>query len=298
MALILLVFAGNALALDRYVWDSHHTVVGEVKKHVISENETLLDIARWYDLGYNQIILANPKYDPWIPPPGKEAVIPTQYVLPSVKTGLVVNLAEMRLYFFTREGNKKIVYTAPIGIGTDGKLTELGIYTIVRKRKNPPWHVPESIRKEEPDLPEVVPPGPNNPLGTRALYLSRGSYMIHGTNKPWGIGRRVSHGCMRLYPEDIEALYPLVPVGTPVTVIYEPYKLGVKDNKIYLQVFPDFENKVASSFAEIMRLANILKKEQGGKIILYWMEIRKYLENKDGIPHIVGEIRGIPPAKN
>ncbi|WP_245540422.1 L,D-transpeptidase family protein [Thermodesulfatator atlanticus] len=284
------------LALERFEWSPDQTVVGELKSHVVGEKDTLLDIARWYDLGYNQISLANPKIDPWIPPKGKKVLIPSEYVLPSIKSGLVVNLAEMRLYFFRNEGGKNVVYTAPIGVGVDGKLTDLGVYTIIRKRKNPAWHVPKSIKEEEPDLPDVVPPGPDNPLGTRALYLSRGAYMIHGTNKPWGIGRRVSHGCMRLYPEDIEALYPLVPVGTPVFIIYEPFKLGIKDGKIYLQAFPDFENKVPSPFEEIMRLANKLKENKRAKVILYWADVRQVLEKKDGIPYLVGEIKEIRDA--
>ncbi|NPB09256.1 MAG: L,D-transpeptidase family protein, partial [Thermodesulfobacteria bacterium] len=220
IAVLLLCFwfflAAKVQALERFIWAPDHSVVGKLLTHVVARGETLLDIARWYDLGYNQIILANPDIDPWIPPEGTEILIPACYVLPEKKSGIVVNLAEMRLYFFRRELDQRVVYTAPIGVGVEGKLTELGVYTIIRKKKNPAWHVPKSIREEDPTLPEVVPPGPENPLGAFALYLSRGAYAIHGTNRPWGIGRRVSHGCIRLYPEDIEALFPLVPIGTPV----------------------------------------------------------------------------------
>ncbi len=278
-------------ALERYEWSLQEMVVGRLKWHVVSEGETLLDIARWYDLGYNHIVLANPGIDPWLPPVGKKVLIPSEFVLPEPKTGLVVNLAEMRLYFFRREGPKKIVYTAPIGVGTEGKLTTLGVYSIIRKKKNPSWHVPKSIREEDPSLPPVVPPGPENPLGKYALYLSRGSYAIHGTNKPWGIGRRVSHGCIRMYPEDIEALYPLVPVGTPVFIIYQPYKLGIRGEKIFLQAFPDFEEKISQPFQDILRQVQKFSRQTGLKLHIYWMEAQKVLKDKKGVPSPVGEVR-------
>jgi L,D-transpeptidase ErfK/SrfK len=286
-----LCWFSGALALERYSWAPDSTVVGKLKKHVVSKGETLLDIARWYDLGYQQIVLANPGVDPWIPPEGKEILIPSQQVLPEKKNGLVVNLAEMRLYFFRRERGQRVVYTAPIGVGVEGKLTELGTYTVIRKKKHPSWHVPKSIREEDPSLPEVVPPGPENPLGDYALYLSRGAYAIHGTNKPWGIGRRVSHGCIRLYPEDIEALYPLVPVGTVVFIVYQPLKLGLREGKVFLQVFPDFEKRIANQHLEILKLANQIEKETGFKVILYWDQVAKMLEKENGVPAVVGRAR-------
>ena len=278
-------------ALERFTWGLNQTVVGTLRRHVVSKGETLLDIARWYDLGYNQIVLANPGVDPWVPPEGREIIIPTQYVLPEKRAGLVVNLAEMRLYFFRRELGQQVVYTAPIGVGVEGKLTELGVYTVIRKKKHPSWHVPKSIREEDPTLPEVVPPGPDNPLGDYALYLSRGAYAIHGTNRPWGIGRRVSHGCIRLYPEDIEALYPLVPIGTSVFIIYQPFKLGIRDKDLYLQVFPDFEKKIPDQRLEILRLANRLEQETNAKLILYWDQINLILKRENGIPGKVGKLR-------
>ena len=284
---------GNAkvLALERFTWAPEHSVVGKLTIHIVAKGETLLDIARWYDLGYNQIVLANPDVDPWIPPEGTEILLPTCYVLPEKKSGLVVNLAEMRLYFFRRELDQRVVYTAPIGVGVEGKLTELGVYTVIRKKKNPAWHVPPSIREEDPTLPEVVPPGPENPLGAYALYLSRGAYAIHGTNRPWGIGRRVSHGCIRLYPEDIEALFPLVPIGTPVFIVYQPFKLGVREGKVYLQAFPDFEKRIPRAKFEVLRLANRLEKELGQKITLYLDQVEKVLTEVNGVPAVVGKVK-------
>ncbi len=292
---LLFFWVRSSLALERFIWSPLESVVGKIKWHVVSENETLLDIARWYDLGYNQIVLANPEVDPWLPPVGQKVLIPARYVLPRIKRGLVVNLAEMRLYFFRKEGGKDVVYTAPIGVGTEGKLTELGVYTVIRKKKDPVWHVPASIREEDPSLPAAVPPGPENPLGRYALYLSRGAYAIHGTNKPWGIGRRVSHGCIRLYPEDIEALYPLVPVGTPVFIIYQPYKLGISGQKVYLQAFPDFEKKITNPFREIISLANGLRKETYLRIIIFWPELKEIIKKPNGIPSLTGEAKeGMP----
>ncbi len=286
-----LEWTSGCWGLERFLIPIGDSLVGEITWHTVSPKETLLDIARYYDLGYNQIVLANPKVDPWLPPVGKKVLIPSCYVLPPFQAGIVVNLAEMRLYFFRHEAGKPVVYTAPIGVGTEGKLTKLGVYTIIRKKKDPYWHVPESIRKEDPSLPEKVPPGPNNPLGQFAMYLSRESYAIHGTNKPWGIGRRVSHGCIRLYPEDIKALFPLVPVGTPVFIIYQPYKIGVRGRRVYLQAFPDFEKKISQPLFMVIKELNALEEQLGQKISVDLIKAKKVLEEHSGVPTPIGEIQ-------
>jgi L,D-transpeptidase ErfK/SrfK len=199
-------------------------------------------------------VAANQGVDPWIPEAGSLVRVPLAFVLPRdcPASGLVVNLAEMRLYYFLRSGDRNFFFTAPIGIGREGYLTELGAYRIKSKTANPTWHVPESIRKEEPDLPAEVPPGPDNPLGHFAFRLSRNLYAIHGTNRPWGIGRRVSHGCIRMYPEDVGALYPLLPVGTEVRVIYEPIKFGWARGRLWIQVFEDFDARIADSLEAVL----------------------------------------------
>ncbi|QJA06340.1 L,D-transpeptidase family protein [Thermosulfurimonas marina] len=292
LLVLLLTGFSTAYPLDRYPLRPGQGVFGEILYHTVSGNETLLDVARAYDLGYNQIVLANPGVDPWLPPPGKRLLIPKKFVLPEgPHTGLLVNLPEMRLYYFRQEAGETVVYTAPIGVGTEGRLTTEGVYTVYRKKEHPYWHVPESIRKEDPTLPEVVPPGPENPLGDYALYLSREAYALHGTNKPWGIGRRVSHGCIRLYPEDIAALFPLVPVGTPVRVLYQPIKLGIKDGKIYLQVFPDLEKRISGPLLEVIRLAARLEKESGKDLFLDLFAVRKVLKKANGVPTAVGKVR-------
>lgn len=222
-------------------------VVGEARVATVAEGETLLDIARAHDLGYNEITAANPGLDPWLPPPGSSVVLPTRYVLPAApRQGIVVNLAEMRLYFYPEaHGGERVVMTFPIGIGQEGWLTPLAVTRVVAKIKDPAWTVPASIREEHArlgdPLPAVVPPGPDNPLGAYALRLGMTSYLIHGTNKPYGIGRRASHGCIRLYPEDIELLYRNVTVDTPVYIIDQPYKLGRDGERLYLEAHAPIE---------------------------------------------------------
>jgi L,D-transpeptidase ErfK/SrfK len=220
-------------------------IVGELRVVSAKEEETLLDIARRFNLGYNEITAANPNLDPWVPGVGTRVIVPSQFILPpGPRRGIVLNLAQMRLFYFAPEkkGQRAMVVTQPVGIGTDYARTPLGETRIVRKTPNPIWRPSRDIREEHVAgghwLEAEVKPGPENPLGKFALYLGlRGGYLIHGTNKPWGIGMRVSHGCIRLYPEGIEALYPHVPVGAPVRIINERFVLGWRNNVPYLQAF-------------------------------------------------------------
>lgn len=211
-------------------------LLGVPSRHVVIEGETLVDLARRYDLGFVELVAANPGVDPWIPPVGADLVLPTAHLLPDApRRGLVINLAELRLYYFDPAGP---VATFPIGIGSEGWETPVGQTRIVRKRAKPTWTPPASIRAERPHLPAYIPPGPNNPLGDFALDLGWPGYLIHGTNKPDGVGRRVSHGCIRLYPEDISWLFAHVPEGTPVTVVDQPVKVGWSGGALYLEVHP------------------------------------------------------------
>ena len=205
------------------------SVVGHLQGAVASQEDTLLDIGRRYNVGYEELKLANPGVDPWIPGAGTLIVIPSRFILPDTpRTGIVLNLAELRLYYYPDpvDAPRRRVITHPISIGRVGWSTPLGTTSIVSKIVNPTWYPPASIRAEaeadgEP-LPRVVPPGPDNPLGTHALALAKKGYLIHGTNKPFGLGMRVSHGCVRMFPEDIISLYESVPVGTPVHVVNQP----------------------------------------------------------------------------
>ncbi|WP_448207457.1 L,D-transpeptidase family protein [Azospirillum sp. sgz302134] len=196
--------------------------------------DTLADIAIDNDLGYTEIIMANPTIDPWLPGDGALVVLPTAHILPSgPRTGIVINLAEQRLYHFA---NGKPPASVPVGIGAEAANLRTGSTHVRAKRVDPPWMPTARMREEDPDLPSFVPPGPDNPLGSKALYLDWPGIIIHGTNKPYGVGRRVSHGCFRLHNPDIERLYQAVPVGTPVRVVDEPVKLGWLGDTLYIEV--------------------------------------------------------------
>ncbi|WP_414040053.1 L,D-transpeptidase family protein [Acidithiobacillus sp. M4-SHS-6] len=219
-------------------------LVGAIQSVTARHEDTLSDIARQYDLGYDQITAANPEVDPWLPGEGTRIVLPTEYVLPDVpRQGMVINLAAMRLFYYppVQAGQAPEVITYPIGVGREGWGTPLGKTRITAKLVDPSWTPPESIRKEHAEngdpLPAVVPAGPDNPLGQFALRLALPGYLIHGTNKPWGVGMHVSHGCIRLYPEDIAALFAQVPVGTPVLIVNQPWLLGLDNGHDYLQIF-------------------------------------------------------------
>jgi len=202
--------------------------------------DTLLDIARRFNLGYVEMVAANPGTDPWLPGEGTDVVVPTVHLMPDVEPeGIVINLADMRLYFFDDGAAEPVSY--PIGIGREGLTTPLGETEVVRRTKDPTWRPTPRMREEDPELPAVVPPGPDNPLGSRAMYLGWPAYLVHGTNKPWGIGRRVSSGCIRMYPEDVEELYKKVEVGTKVTVVDQPIKMGWIDDALYLEAHPTQE---------------------------------------------------------
>lgn len=204
--------------------------------------DTLLDIGRQFDLGYRDITDANPGVDAWLPGAGTRVVLPTRFILPDAPLeGIVINIAEMRLFYYPKpeKGMKQQVITHPIGIGREGWATPLGKARITQKVKNPIWTPPESIRQEHLEngdpLPRVVPAGPDNPLGAYKMSLSMPGYLLHGTNKPYGVGLRVSHGCIRLFPEDIEHLFNITPSNTGVEILYQPYKAGVRNERLYLE---------------------------------------------------------------
>ncbi|MBY3757314.1 L,D-transpeptidase family protein [Azospirillum formosense] len=197
-------------------------------------DDTLADIAIDNDLGYTEIIMANPTIDPWLPGDGALVVLPTAHILPSgSRNGIVINLAEQRLYRFAKG---KPPASFPVGIGAEAANLRTGSTQVRAKRVDPPWMPTARMREEDPELPSLVPPGPDNPLGPKALYLDWPGIVIHGTNKPYGVGRRVSHGCFRLHNPDIERLYQAVPVGTPVRVVDEPVKLGWLGDTLYIEV--------------------------------------------------------------
>lgn len=202
-----------------------------------SFEDTLIHLARDNGLGFVELRAANPTLDAWIPGRGSKIILPKRHLLPEApRDGIVINLAEMRVYYFKNKDQEPITY--PISVGREGLETPTGTTKIVRKKEGPTWRPTDRMRKEDPELPASVPPGPENPLGSHALYLGWPQYLMHGTNKPYGIGRRVSSGCMRMYPEDIVEFYSMVPVGTKVTVVDQPVKVGWIDNDLYIEVSP------------------------------------------------------------
>ena len=230
------------VANERFELAAGEDVVGVVQVVTASKDDTLTDIARRFNVGYEEIVRANPKVDPWLPGEGREIVVPTQFILPDApRTGLVINIPAMRIFYFppAKRGERAVVLTHPIGIGKVGWRTPEGVTKIVRRQEDPTWRVPVSVRKEHhengDDLEPVIGPGPDNPLGKYAFYLQWPSYLIHGTNKPAGVGLRSSHGCIRLYPEDIEQFYNMVPIGTQVRVVNQPFVFGWHDGQLYLQ---------------------------------------------------------------
>ena len=264
------------------------SVVGRLATVPIGEDDTLLDLARHFGLGYQQIAEANPDIDPWIPYPGQRIVLPLQFILPDApRTGVVINLASMRLFYFTGDKRHPSVSTWPIGIGREGRSTPMGAMAVVRKTEHPTWYVPDSIRRthaEQGDpLPAVVPPGPDNPLGDYALYLSRPSYLIHGTNKPFSIGLRASNGCVRLYPEDIARAFKEISVKTPVVVVNQPYLLGWLDHTLYLEAHQPFEEiDVKQAKANLAAKLRQIGKKDPHK--LDWPRIEETLKQARGIP--------------
>ncbi len=217
--------------------------IGEMETYEAVYEDTLVHLARDHNLGFVELRAANPKLDPWIPGEGTEVILPKRHLLPNApREGIVINLPEMRVYAYLNGDDAP--YSYPLGIGREGLDTPMGETSIVRKKAGPTWRPTERMRREDPKLPVSVPPGPENPLGTHALYLGWPQYAVHGTNKPYGIGRRVSSGCIRMYPEDIKLFFDQVPVGTKVNVVDQPIKVAWIDNELYLEAHPDMEQSM------------------------------------------------------
>lgn len=266
-------------------------LVGRLSYLVTDGQKTLIDIAVERDLGILSISALNQGVDVWVPGPERLVTLPTAHVLPEFeRRGIIVNLAEFRLYYFPTLNAPPVIHT--IGIGRDGFSTPIGPTTIVRKQANPSWYPTESTRADRPDLPSVVPSGPDNPLGLFALYLGFPTYLIHGTNKPYGVGRRVSRGCIRMYPSGVASLFAQVPVGTPARIMNDPIKLGWSEGELYLEVHPDTEQfdqlEVDYRFTRKPpppdAAARITAKAGVEATRLAWDVIERELVNRQGIP--------------
>lgn len=264
---------------------------GETKIYRAVFEDTLIHLARNNELGFVELRAANPTLDPWIPGAGARIVLPKQHLLPEApRKGLVINLSEMRVYYFKKPGEAPLTY--PISIGREGLKTPVGKTTIVRKKEGPTWRPTDRMRKEDPELPAVVPPGPENPLGTHALYLGWPQYALHGTNKPYGIGRRVSSGCIRMYPEHIVELFPKVPVGTQVTVVDQPVKAGWIDDKMYVEVSPTQDQSIKIEEDGVLKsyeittedMKRITKKAGAHADKIDWVKVRRAVQEHRGYP--------------
>jgi L,D-transpeptidase ErfK/SrfK len=283
------ILAAAAIGMVRAA-SASPVAVGEIQSYETVYEDSLLDLARKFDVGYVEMIAANPVLDPWVPGAGKEITVPSMHLLPqAVHEGIVINIAEMRLYYFPKKDG--VPETYPIGIGEAGSETPSGATRVTRKEANPTWYRTKSEIAAKPWAPKIVPPGPDNPLGAFALHLGWPSYLIHGTDDWRGVGRRDSRGCMRMYPEDIERLFREVPVGTKVTVVNQPIKFGWVDDKLYMEIHPtskqadqlemdnidDFEDPVGLS-------KTIMAAAKDAADRLDWEAIRRAAKDRNGIP--------------
>ena len=264
-------------------------VIGRLAVIRLEKGDTLPDIARHFGLGINALSAANPGVDVWVPEAGERITLPLSFILPDgPRKGIVVNLATMRLFQFKGDATSPVVATYPVGIGTRERPTPTGQMRVARKAARPTWHVPASIaedhRKKGDPLPREIPPGPENPLGEYALYLSKSGYLIHGTNKPASIGLKASNGCLRLYPENVKELFSDTPVNTPVAIVNQPYLIGQRDGVLYLEAHTPQENPGAGG-VELERVyARLRDAEKRSGRTLDWKKIKKVQAEARGIP--------------
>jgi L,D-transpeptidase ErfK/SrfK len=273
------------------------TVIGEIQYVIAQHEDTLLDIGRRHGVGYEEIVAANPGVDAWLPGEGTQILIPSRYILPDApREGVVVSLAEHRLYYFPKpkSGETPVVRTYPISIGKMDWKTPLGLTRIVNKREKPIWYPPESVRREhEADgrpLPKAVPSGPDNPLGDYAMRLGipGGAYLIHGTNRPAGVGMQVTHGCIRMYPEDIAEFFPLVPVNTAVRMLDQPYKMGWRGEDLYIEIHTPLEGEANGETYNLTNVTRLLvSATQDRTVAIDWAKAERAFTQASGVPESV-----------
>jgi L,D-transpeptidase ErfK/SrfK len=262
-------------------------VIGRLAVIRLEKGDTLLDIARHFSLGINAISAANPQIDIWVPEAGERILLPLSFILPDTpREGIVVNLATMRLFQFKGDGKAQGVSTYPVGVGTKERPTPTGQMYVERKAIRPTWHVPASIaedyRKKGDPLPAKVPPGPQNPLGEYALYLSKSGYLIHGTNKPASIGLNATNGCLRLYPENVKLLFNDTPVKTPVVIVNQPYLIGQRNGVLYMEAHTPQEDSGAIELEKIYAKLRNMEKKSGRTFD--WKRIKEVQAAARGIP--------------
>lgn len=280
-------------------------VVGQVQVIKAKYEDTFADIGQANDIGYLEMVAANPGVDPWLPGGGTEVLLPTRYILPpGPREGIVINLAEYRMYYFPKDQN--VVHTFPLGIGREGWGSPIAETRITGKIKDPAWYPPKSIREEHAadgdPLPTVVPAGPDNPLGPFKFTLGLSGYLIHGSNKKFGIGMRVSHGCFRMLNHNVLQLASMVPVGTTVRIINEPYKFGISGDKVYLEAHAPLEDDESAKSSVVDKHAALVdellkRNDLLGQRRLDWEIVREVVAAEDGLPvEISGTDSGLASA--
>src|SRR5690606_29707786 len=291
-----LLSAGQSAALELPLPPEGEDLVGESQVIKAKYEDTFAALGEQYDLGYLELVAANPGVDPWLPGDGTDIVLPTRFILPpGPREGIVINLAEYRLYFYPEGQN--VVHTYPLGIGREGWGSPVGKTHIAAMISNPAWYPPQSIRDEhaaEGDpLPRVVPPGPDNPLGPYKMTLAMPGYLIHGSNKKFGIGMQVSHGCFRMLNHNVLELAGRVKVGTSVRIIDEPYKFGISQQKVYLEAHTPLgsEEKNLTLMDRHAAVVNTLlqRDEDAGSLRLDWETVREIIAGEDGLPIQIAE---------
>lgn len=285
----------HSQAADYQLSSPQQQLVGKVFEVTAVFEDTFADLGDTYGFGFLEMQAANPGVDPWLPGAGTPLRMPGQHILPDTQhKGIVINLPEYRMYFYPEDGSS--VSTWPVGIGREGWSSPIGLAHVARKEANPSWYPPQSIRAEHAaagdPLPTVVPPGPDNPMGPFKMNLSMSGYVIHGTNKLFGIGMRVSHGCFRMNNKDVTELFPRVPVNTPVTIVNQPFKLGVQNDQLYLEVHtPLDEHGFPSTLDKQAAIQQLLeaRRDLVSGFHLDWQAIRDLVYAEDGIPAVIGE---------
>jgi L,D-transpeptidase ErfK/SrfK len=295
LAVLIVLAAARAAVAAEYVLPTNgDNVIGRNGTDLAAHEDTLFDIARRNGVGYEELVAANPGVDPWLPGDGTEILIPSRYVLPDApRTGIVVNLPEHRLYYYPKpkKGEPAVVITYPISTAKMDWNTPLGITKIVTKEENPNWYPPASVLKEHEErgdpLPKVVPPGPDNPLGAHKMRLAipGGAYLIHGTNKPAGVGMQVTHGCIRMYPEDVAELFAMVSIGTQVNLIDQPNKAGWQRGTLYVERHAPLEgtsNPLDVDPAVMDRL--VTEAATGRPVEVDWSRVQGAYSRQTGVP--------------
>ncbi|MEQ1579792.1 MAG: L,D-transpeptidase family protein [Steroidobacteraceae bacterium] len=304
LSVLLCLLAGASASAATYPLPAEaDSVVGEIQYVVTRYEDTLLDIGRRFGIGYEEIVNANPGVDAWVPGTGVRVTIPSRFILPDApREGIVVNLPEHRLYYFPKPkaGEPAVVQTYPVSVGKEDWTTPVGVTRVVDKRVRPTWYPPESVRAEHAAqgrfLAKAVPPGPDNPLGEFAMRLGLpgGAYLIHGTNKPTGVGMPVTHGCIRMFPEDIENVFQQVPVNTTVRILHQPSKMGWLGDNLYLEVHGMLEGQKDPETYGLTQLTRaVVAATKDRPVQLDWKHAEQVFAKATGVPEPLSHL---PPV--